>query len=41
MVVAVDLVVPEDFQILPEFTKILDQVIGEGIVVIDHQKHNI
>ena len=32
-----DGVVAEDLDLLPEFAEILDQVVGEAVVVVDHQ----
>ncbi len=34
-----DLVVPADGHLLPKLAQVLDQVVGKGIVVVDHQYH--
>ncbi len=34
-----DLVVAHDANVLPHLAQVLDQVVGEGVVVVDHQQH--
>ena len=34
-----DRVVPVDLELGPELAEVLHQVVGEGVVVVDHQQH--
>ena len=35
----IDLVVPENLDLLSQFAQVLDKIVGKGIVIIDHQNH--
>ncbi len=35
----IDLVIPENFDVLSQFAQVLDKIVGKGIVIIDHQNH--
>ena len=38
-IVQADFVVTEHLHILPQFAEVLHQVVGEGVIIVDHQQH--